>query len=154
MNKIFYILLPLVFTTTACQTPKEDTSPIEPVKIIYSTNPFVFTRILKRIITSEVSIIEYKSPSEIISHDSVICDITIRYIRGDKNRYRISVNDQTIGSIPYNNPPHSIRTVKKIIYHTYRYRIKDAIKYVFVIQRTTGRSIDDIFIESIRIERL
>ncbi len=154
MFKIFYILLPLLFTSTSCQTAKEEVVPIEPVKFVYKSNPIIFTRVVKRLITNDISVIRYESPKKVISSYPVICDITIRYIRGNNNKYTISVNNKPIGILPYSNPPHSIHSVKKMTYYTYRFKIEDALEYTFVIQRLSGYRQNDIFIDSIRLEKI
>lgn len=147
MNKL--LLIPLFLCTVGCQLSQSDAIPIEPVKVVHAGKPFVFTRVVKRLMTNGVSTIRYKSPDGLAIGGDVVCDITVRFIHNRNDRYAIRVNGKPIGSLPYANPPHRIHKQ----FYTYRYQFRDAVYYEFEIVNADGKRMNNLFIDSIRIER-
>ena len=151
VNKL--LLIPLFLCTVGCQLPQSDVIPIEPVKVVHAGKPFVFTRIVRRLVTNGVSTIHYKSPDGKSINGDVVCDITVRYLQNISGWYSITVNHKPIGSLSYANQPHRITKKKGEIYYTYRYQFRDAVYYEFEIDDVDGKNANHLFIDSIRIER-
>lgn len=147
VNKLF--LIPLFLYTVGCQLPQSDVIPIEPVKVVYAGKPFVFTRIVRRLVTNGVSTIHYESPDGLSINGDVVCDITVRFLHNRNDKYIIKVNGKPIGSLSYANQPHRIHNQ----FYTYRYQFRDATYYDFEIVNADGKGMNNLFIDSIRIER-
>lgn len=151
VNKL--LLIPLLLYTVGCQLSQSDVIPIEPVKVVHVRKPFVFTRIVRRLVTNEVSTIHYKSPDGLSINGDVVCYITVRYMGKLSGSYSITVNNKSIGLLPSANPPHRITKKKGEIYYTYRYQFLDAVYYEFAINDVSGKNDNRLLIDSIRIER-
>ena len=147
VNKL--LLIPLFLCTVGCQLPQSDVIPIEPVKVVHAGKPFVFTRIVRRLVTNGVSTIHYKSPDGKSINGDVVCDITVRFLHNRNDKYVIEVNGKSIGSLSYANQPHRIHKQ----FYTYRYQFRDAVYYEFEIVNADGKGMNNLFIDSIRIER-
>lgn len=143
------MLIPLFLYSVGCQLPQPDPIPIESVKVVHVGKPFVFTRVVKRLMANGVSTISYKSPDGMAINGNVVCDITVRFIHNTKEKYIIKVNGKPIGSLPTANHPHRIHKD----FYTYRYQFRDTVYYEFEIVNANGKRMNNLFIDSIRIER-